>query len=218
VSGRGDTAAGDAPAAVVTDFGGVLTTPLLEAFARANAEIGISVEALGGAMRLSAERAGEPPLFKLERGQITEHEFIGDLAGSLGDVLGRPVELDGYGARLMGALERNEPLIAYYRKLHARGVRFAILTNNVREWQGLWRAKLAADDIFELIVDSGFEGMRKPEPEIYALTLERLGLPGEACVFVDDLEVNLPPAREAGMRAVHYRDPEQAIAELDALF
>ncbi|WP_028059256.1 HAD family hydrolase [Candidatus Solirubrobacter pratensis] len=204
--------------AVVTDFGGVLTTPLLDAFARANAELGISVEALGAAMRLSAERAGEPPLFKLERGQISEPEFIGDLAASLGEVLGRSVDLDGYGARLMGSLERNEPLLAYYRRLHARGIRFAILTNNVREWQPIWRAKLAADDIFELIVDSGFEGVRKPEPEIYALTLERLGLPGGACAFVDDLEVNLPPAREAGMHAIHYRDPEQAIAELDALF
>ena len=66
-------------------------------------------------------------------------------------------------------------------------------------------------------MDSGFEGMRKPEPEIYALTLERLGLPGEACAFVDDLEVNLPPARAAGMHAIHFRDTAQAVAELDAL-
>jgi putative hydrolase of the HAD superfamily len=206
------------PRAVVTDFGGVLTTPLLDAFARANAEIGIPVEALRDAMRLSASRATEPPLFTLERGQISEDAFIADLAASLGQVLGRPVDLDGYGARLMGSLDRNEPLIEYYRTLHARGVRFAILTNNVREWQPLWRAKLAGDDIFDLIVDSGFEGVRKPEPEIYALTLERLGLPGEACAFVDDLEVNLPPARDAGMHAIHYRDAGQAIAELDALF
>jgi putative hydrolase of the HAD superfamily len=203
--------------AVVTDFGGVLTTPLLEAFTRANAQIGISADELRAAMRLSAERAHEPPLFTLERGQITEPEFIADLGRSLEEVLGRPVDLDGYGARLMGSLERNEPLLAYYRRLHERGVRFAILTNNVREWQPLWRARLAADDLFELIVDSGFEGVRKPEPEIYALTLERLELPGDACAFVDDLEVNLPPATAAGMHAVQYRDPGQAIAELDAL-
>jgi putative hydrolase of the HAD superfamily len=203
--------------AVVTDFGGVLTTPLIEAFTRANAEIDVPAEALRDAMRLSAARADEPPLYTLERGEMTEPEFIADLGRSLSEVLGRPVDLDGYGARLMGSLERNEPLLAYYRTLHARGVRFAILTNNVREWQPLWRARLDADDLFELIVDSGFEGMRKPEPAIYALTLERLGLAGAACAFVDDLEVNLPPARDAGMHAIHYRDAEQAIAELGAL-
>jgi putative hydrolase of the HAD superfamily len=204
--------------AVVSDFGGVLTTPLLEAFTRANADIGISADDLRAAMRLSAERAHEPPLFTLERGQMTEPEFLADLGASLHEVLGHPVDLDGYGARLMNSLERNEPLLAYFRTLHERGVRFAILTNNVREWQPVWRARLAADDLFELVVDSGFEGVRKPEPEIYALVLERLQLPGDACAFLDDLEVNLPPARDAGMHAIHYRDPDQAIAELDALF
>jgi len=204
--------------AVVSDFGGVLTTPLLEAFTRANEGIGVSAGDLRAAMRLSAERAHEPPLFTLERGQMTEPEFLADLRVSLQEVLGRPVDLDGYGARLMNSLERNEPLLAYFRTLHARGVRFAILTNNVREWQPLWRARLDADDLFELIVDSGFEGVRKPEPEIYARVLDRLRLPGDACAFLDDLEVNLPPAREAGMHAIHYRDPDQAIAELDALF
>jgi putative hydrolase of the HAD superfamily len=204
--------------AVVSDFGGVLTTPLLEAFTRANADIGVSPGDLRAAMRLSAERAHEPTLFTLERGEMTEPEFLDDLGISLQEVLGRPVDLDGYGARLMNALDRNEPLLAYFRTLHERGIRFAILTNNVREWQPLWRARLDADDLFELIVDSGFEGVRKPEPEIYEIALSRLGLPGDACAFLDDLEVNLPPARAAGMRAVHYRDADQAIAELQALF
>jgi|tagenome__1003787_1003787.scaffolds.fasta_scaffold20445005_2 putative hydrolase of the HAD superfamily len=204
--------------AVVSDFGGVLTTPLLEAFTRANADIGVSAGDLRAAMRLSAERAHEPTLFTLERGEMTEPEFLADLGESLREVLGRPVDLEGYGARLMDSLERNEPLLAYFRTLHGQGVRFAILTNNVREWQPLWRARLDADDLFELIVDSGFEGVRKPEPEIYARVLDRLQLTGDACVFLDDLEVNLPPARDAGMHAIHYRDPDQAIAELDALF
>jgi putative hydrolase of the HAD superfamily len=208
-----------APRAVITDFGGVLTTPLLEAFTRANAQIGVSPEALRAAMRLSAGRAPEPPLHTLERGEMTEPEFLADLGRSLSEVLGRAVDLDGYGTRLMASLERNEPLLGYYRGLHERGVRLAILTNNVREWQPLWRARLGDDDaLFELIVDSGFEGVRKPQPEIYALALTRLDLPGEACAFVDDLEVNLPPARAAGMHAIHFRAADQAIAELAALF
>ena len=90
----------------------------------------------------------------------------------------------------------------------------ALLTNNVREWEPLWRAMLPVDEIFEVVVDSAFVGMRKPEPEIYELTLERLGVPAETCLFVDDVEVNFEAARKAGMSAVHFRDNEQAIAEI----
>ena len=62
--------------AVISDFGGVVTLPLFDAFKRAHAEIGIPVEALGKAMQLVASRAGEPPLWTLERGQMTEPDFI----------------------------------------------------------------------------------------------------------------------------------------------
>jgi putative hydrolase of the HAD superfamily len=203
--------------AVVSDFGGVITLPLIEGFKRAHEDIGIPIEALGKAMALTASRAPEPPLWTLERGQMSEPDFIAGLVAALSEVLGRPVDLDCYGARLMGELEPNEDLLAYYRSLRERGVRLAILTNNVREWHDAWRQKFAIDDLFELVVDSGFEGTRKPEPEIYALTLQRLGLPGEACAFVDDLEVNLPPARAAGMHAIHFRETSQVVAELDAL-
>ncbi len=204
--------------AVVSDFGGVVTLPLNEAFKRAHEEIGIPIEALAKAMALVASRAPEPPLWTLERGQMTEPDFIALIAGGLSEVLDRPVSLNGYGARLMRSLEPNEPLLARYRELRADGVRLAILTNNVREWHDAWRAKIpVVDELFELIVDSAFEGCRKPEPEIYALTLDRLGLPAEVCAFVDDVEVNVAAAREAGMHAIHFRDTEQAIAELDAL-
>ena len=203
--------------AVVSDLGGVVTLPLDQAFRRAHSEIGVPLEALGRAMKLSAERAGEPPLWTLERGQMREADFIAGLASALSEVLGRPVSLDGYGARLMASLEPNEPLLAHYRALRERGVRLAILTNNVREWHDAWRQRLRIDELFELVVDSGFEGTRKPEPEIYARTLSRLGLPGEACAFIDDVEVNVTGAREAGMHAIHFRSTEQVIAELDAL-
>ena len=115
-------------------------------------------------------------------------------------------------------LEPNEPLLAYYRSLRdERGIRLAILTNNVREWHDAWRTRLRIDELFELVVDSAFEGCRKPEPEIYALTLDRLGLPADACAFVDDVEVNVTAANEAGLHGIHFRDTDQAIAELDAL-
>ena len=92
----------------------------------------------------------------------------------------------------------------------------AMLTNNVREWEPLWRSMLPVDEIFELVVDSAFVGRRKPEPEIYRLTLERIGLPAEACLFVDDIEVNCVGAREVGLGAVHFRENAQAIAEIRA--
>ena len=204
--------------AVISDFGGVITNPLMEGFTRAHAEIGIPVEDLGTAMRLAAERHPEPPLWTLERGQITEPEFIGELEEILTEVTGNPVELDGYGRRLMHALEPNTPLLDYYRRLRdERGVRLAVLTNNVREWQPIWRPRFEIDELFELVVDSGFEGTRKPEPEIYARTLERLALSGEDCAFVDDVEVNVTAAREAGMHGVVFHDTAQATAELEKL-
>jgi len=203
--------------AVVSDFGGVLTTPLYEAFARAQDGLGIPLEAYGAAMASSMARDGVNPLFALERGDITEADFLGRMESGLTATLGRPVSLDGFGARLMGALEPNEPMFAHLRALRDRGLRLALLTNNVREWEPHWRSLLPVDEIFEVVVDSGFVGMRKPEPEIYELTLSRLGLPGEECAFLDDLEVNVQAAREQGMHGIVYRDAEQAIAELDAL-
>ena len=92
-----------------------------------------------------------------------------------------------------------------------------MLTNNVREWEPLWRTKLPVDEIFETVVDSGFVGMRKPDPRIYALVLERLALPAAACAFVDDLEHNVEAARALGFAAVHHVDTADTIAALDTL-
>ena len=102
------------------------------------------------------------------------------------------------------------------RELGGRGYRMAILTNNVREWEELWRSKLAVDEIFELVVDSAWVGMRKPEPEIYHLTIERLDetLEPSQCLFVDDNELNVEAARELGLTAVRFVSNEQAIPEI----
>lgn len=202
---------------VISDFGGVLTSPLHAAFLRAQGDLGIPLEAYGAAMASAMERDGVNPLFALERGELSEAEFLERMERGLAEALGRDVSLDGFGARLMGALEPNEPLFAYYRALRERGLRLALCTNNVREWEPYWRTKLPVDEVFDVVVDSGFVGMRKPEPGIYELTLQRLGLAAQECAFVDDLEINVQAAREHGMRGIVYRDAEQAIAELDAL-
>jgi epoxide hydrolase-like predicted phosphatase len=93
----------------------------------------------------------------------------------------------------------------------------ALLTNNVREWEQHWRAMAPIDELFELVVDSAFVGMRKPDPEIYELTVRALGVPAAECLFVDDIEVNCVAAEAAGMTAVVFRDTAQAIAEVRAV-
>jgi putative hydrolase of the HAD superfamily len=203
--------------AVVSDFGGVLTSPLLEAFARMQDATEIPPEAYGSAFIHALERDGVHPLFALERGEVTEAEFLARMERGLAAVLGREVSLHGFGARFMDELQPNHELFDRYRAWREQGIQFALCTNNVREWEPLWRPKLPVDDVFEVVVDSAFVGTRKPEPEIYAITLERLGLPGEACAFVDDVELNVEAAREAGMHGVHFRDTAQAIAELESL-
>ena len=201
--------------ALISDFGGVLTTPLSVGFLAYQQEAGVSLEELGRAMQRATEAHGDHPLFVLERGEISEREFARRLEEQLDGRfdLGRLREL--YFERL----DPNPAMIAYIGALRERGLRTALLTNNVREWEPLWRAKLPElDDIFEVVVDSAFVGMRKPEPEIYELTLERLGdgLVAEECLFVDDIEVNCEAARALGMRAVRFVDATQAIAELDS--
>jgi putative hydrolase of the HAD superfamily len=203
---------------LISDFGGVLTTPLLPALARYSERSGVSGQEFGRAMALAAQTNGEHPLFALERGELSEREFLGQLERALHELLGREVDLGEMGERLMAHLHPNEELFAYYRRLRdERGLRLGILTNNVREWEARWRAKLPIDEVFEDVVDSAFVGMRKPEPEIYELALARLGVGAEECAFVDDTEVNVDAARALGLHAVHFRDTAQTIAELDAL-
>lgn len=201
---------------VISDFGGVLTTPLLAAFAAFQDDSGISPENLGLAMREGLAEGEELPLFKLERGEISEDEFIARLEEGLESVLGHRHHLHHFRQKFWGALHPNEEMIALMHELKASGLRMAMLTNNVREWEPLWRSMLPVDEIFEEIVDSAFVGCRKPEPRIYELTLERVGAPAANCLFIDDLAVNCEGAEAAGMKAVHFRDNGQAIGEIRA--
>ena len=203
--------------AVVSDFGGVLTTPLSTGFLRIQDDVGVPRDAFRQAMIAATAADGINPLYRLETGEIPEQAFLAALERQLADILGHEVTLHGFGERYLAALDPNDALFAYYRRLHERGVRFAMLTNNVREWEPHWRAKLPIDDIFETVVDSAFVGVRKPDPAIYAIALERLELPAGECVFIDDLERNVDAARELGFAAVHFEDTGQVIAELDAL-
>ena len=201
------------PSTIVCDFGGVLTTPLRQALDSFAQSCGMTLADLGWALAASAERAGEHPLHALERGEISESEFLSRTSYELGE----GIELSELGQGYFTRLERNEPMLAFLAEQRERGLRLAMCTNNVREWEPMWRSMIPEiDELFEVVVDSGFVGTRKPEPEIYRIVLERLGVAGPDCVFVDDLEVNCVAATEAGMHAVHFVETDQAIAELRA--
>jgi putative hydrolase of the HAD superfamily len=201
--------------ALISDFGGVLTTPLSAGFLAYEEEAPITLAELGLAMQAAAEEHGEHPLHSLERGEITELEF----ARRLGEHLQAGFDLPRLRELYFERIDPNAPMIEFVAEQRQRGLRTALLTNNVREWEPLWRAKLPElDVIFELVVDSAFVGMRKPEPGIYELTVERLGggLRADECLFVDDIELNCEAARALGMTAVHYVHADQAIAELES--
>jgi putative hydrolase of the HAD superfamily len=201
---------------VISDFGGVLTTPLIQSFVAFQDETGIPMETLGVAMQRMAERDGIHPLFELEKGKLTEESFLGQIADELEPELGHRPEMHRFSEIYFDALKANDPMIELMRDLKGRGMRMGLLTNNVREWEPLWRAMVPIDELFEVVVDSAFVGCRKPDPEIYGIMLDRLGVGAESCVFVDDVEANCEAARKLGMTAVHFRDNEQAIAEIRA--
>ena len=161
--------------AVISDFGGVLTTPLMNSFAAFQDRTGISPESLGRAMQAIAERDGEHPLYELETGRMTEADFLSRRRGGA-RARARPPARDAQlqGDLLRGAGAERADDRAHARDPARRGHRMALLTNNVREWEHLWRSMLPVDEIFELVIDSGFVGMRKPDPGIYELTIARL--------------------------------------------
>ena len=200
---------------VISDFGGVLTTPLIQSFAAVQDETGVQFEELGDAMTRIQEEDGRHPLFELETGRLSETDFLRKLGDALEPALGHRPELHRFREIYFDALHPNEPMIDLMRQAKERGYRMGLLTNNVREWEPVWRTMLPVDEIFEVVVDSGFVGCRKPDREIYDLTLERMGGPSpEECLFIDDTDVNCTAATELGMSAVHFRDNDQAIPEL----
>ena len=203
--------------AIISDFGGVLTTPLFGGFAKVMEAQGLPMEALGHAMVHATDAHGENPLFDFERGKMTEEQFFALLGAGLREQVGRDVPLKDFAEHYFSHLSPNHELIEHLHTLRdERGLRLALLTNNVREWEPRWKSMLP-DDMFELIVDSAFVGMRKPEPGIYELTLERLGLRGDECAFIDDLEINCDAAKEHGIAPVRFESTDQVIRDLEAL-
>ena len=103
-----------------------------------------------------------------------------------------------------------------YRTSCATAATARHLHHRCTEWGHRRRAMLPVDEIFDVVVDSAFVGTRKPEPRIYGLTLEALGVDAGSALFIDDIEANCTGARELGIHAVWFQSSEQAIADTEA--
>ncbi|WP_432746741.1 HAD family phosphatase [Streptomyces sp. JH002] len=208
----------DRPGVLVCDYGGVLTNPLAETYAVFARSTGIGLEPIAAAFAGATARYGISPMAALEVADITEAEFTDRMLAGLppqaAEVLaGRP-----FGELWFRGRRTNEEVLALVREVRASGHRVALLTNNVREWGPRWRATVPVDELFDVVVDSSEEGVRKPDPEIYRRLLARLRTPAESCLLLDDTEENTVAAERLGLRTVLFKDPAQAIADVrDAL-
>jgi putative hydrolase of the HAD superfamily len=201
---------------IVSDLGGVLTTPLYDAFVAYQDHCGIELMQFWAALGALTEANGANPMEELECGAITEAQFVDALAAQIGANLGHEVDITDFGEVWFSHLHHNTAMLELMGSLKSRGYRMGLLTNNVREWERHWRPKMPIDALFAVVVDSGFVGLRKPDPAIYALTQDRLSVAPEEILFIDDVDVNIAAAREGGWNAVQFRDNQQTIPEIEA--
>jgi putative hydrolase of the HAD superfamily len=195
---------------LILDFGGVLTTPIADSITAFEESEGLTP----GLYKLLVHGTapGRELHHALERGEVSQADWNAAIAQLLG------VEPQNLMGRTMAALKPSQLVIDAAQFLRARGVRVGILTNTF----GL--APYNPYDGYELqtrydaLVLSEREGLRKPDPGIYKVMLDRLSLPAASCVFVDDIDTNLDPARKLGMTTVLARDAEQVVYDLQNLF
>lgn len=190
---------------LLVDFGGVLTTNIWDSFDAFCTAEGLERGAVLELFRGDGEALAL--LRALERGAVADEVFERDF----GELLG--VDPPGLIERLFAGLEPERSMVDAVERARAAGVRTGLITNS---WgTGIYeRAPLA---IFDATVISGDVGLHKPQPEIYALGAERIGVAAERCVFVDDLRENVAGAEAVGMTAVLHRDPAVTVAELERL-
>ncbi|MEP9384174.1 HAD family phosphatase [Nocardioides sp. KR10-350] len=201
--------------AVVFDYGGVLTTPVADSIAAWLEADGIEPESFSAVLKEWLGRNAEDgtPIHRLELGELPMPEFDALLAARLRTHDGSPVDPVGVLGRLFRGMRPDPAMWALAEELRAAGVRVALLSNS---WGNTY-PRDRIDALFDPIVISGEVGLRKPDPAIYDLVLDRLGLAAEECVFVDDAEPNVIGAREAGMHGLLHTEPSAtrvALAEL----
>jgi epoxide hydrolase-like predicted phosphatase len=192
--------------ALLVDWGGVLTTNLFASFGAFCEQEGLAPETL--AERFRGDRECRALLIAFEEGRIEEPSFERSFAAMLG------VEHVSLIDRLFAGVAPDEAMIAAVRAARAAGVRTGLISNS---WGTRRYPREVMEDLFDGIVISGEVGMRKPAPEMYVMGAARVGVAPEACVYVDDLPFNLPPAAELGMATVHHVRAADTVPELERL-
>lgn len=191
---------------LLTDWGGVLTSNLFTSFNDYCVRSEIEPDTVLG--RFRKDPAARDLLIALETGKLDETAFEVQFAALLG------VPPEGLIEGLFAGVEPDEAMLTAVRMAHYAGVRTGVITNS---W-GVHRYphELFAE-LFDGVVISAEEGIRKPAPRMYELGAERAGVAPADCVYVDDLPFNLPPAQELGMAVVHHTSADSTIPQLERL-
>ena len=196
--------------AVLFDFGGVILTSPFDAFAAYEAEAGLPPDTI---RRINATDPDTNAWARFERREVGPDEFCSLFEADAAE-LGFTVDA----TRVLDALHGDlRPAMVEALRLCSARFRTALLTNNtvpMAEQDGdVLMAEVTA--LFDVVVESSVVGYRKPEQRFYETACERLGVAPGACVFLDDLGINLKPARAMGMHTIKVGDPDVAIAELE---
>jgi epoxide hydrolase-like predicted phosphatase len=199
---------GERRTGLLVDWGGVLTSDIFASFSAFCTAEGLAPQTARELFRHSQD--GRRLLGDLETGTLAEPDFEVAFAALLGLPQDRA---PGLVDRMFGGMRADEAMLGAVRAARAAGIRTGLVSNS---W-GRDRYDPTILALFDAVVISGVEGIRKPDPRMYALGAERLGLPPGACVYVDDLGGNLKPARALGMATIRHADAATTIAELERL-
>ncbi|WP_285705820.1 HAD family phosphatase [Microtetraspora sp. NBRC 16547] len=198
--------------AVVFDYGGVLTTPVRDSIAAWLERDGIDPGSFSRTLKswLSRSAPAGTPIHRLETGELTAEEFDEIFAAELTLMDGSPVPRGGLLSGLFADMRPDPAMFALIEELRDAGLRVGLLSNS---WGNIYpRERL--DALFDPVVISGEVGMRKPNTDIFYLTLDRLALPADQVVFVDDAEPNVEGAARIGLHTIWHTDAVSTRTEL----
>lgn len=214
MSDRDDAVPAGSGRGLIVDYGGVLTTSVARSFRNFEQVEGLPKGVVFDVVA-EAYAGREGAIARFERGELTAAEFGRLLAEELAE-RGHRVRAERLHERIFGSVSRAPDVWSLVQRVRAHGVRTALLSNS---WGRDGYPEAELDAHFDVIVISGEVGLRKPDPEIFRLTADRLGVPPERCAFVDDLQRNVEAARQVGMCGVHHRgDIADTVRALEDFF